>query len=75
MHTHSKVEARVLFITSKKENRLRFEKAYIGRVIIPGTAYNIQSKFEMEGMFAIRVTPMGEMCGYLNKWTKDLLRT
>lgn len=37
----------------------RFEKAFIGRVCIPGTAYNIQNYLEMEGIFAIKVTPLG----------------
>lgn len=48
-----------MYVVSNLENRQRFEKAYIGRVTILGTAYNIQTRFEMEGLFTIRVISMG----------------
>lgn len=35
------------------------EKAFTGKVVIPGSAYNIQTNFEMEGVFAVRITPLG----------------
>ncbi|XP_058763424.1 uncharacterized protein LOC131636852 [Vicia villosa] len=45
--------------SSKAEDRNRLEKAYVGVVSIPGSTYNIQSHFEMEGFFQVKVTPMG----------------
>ncbi|XP_058776191.1 uncharacterized protein LOC131650502 [Vicia villosa] len=44
---------------SKEEIRERLNKAYVGKVIVSGSAYNIQTHFEMEGFFAIKVSPMG----------------
>lgn len=34
-------------------------KAYIGEVVHPGESYNIQRHFKMEGVFSIKVTPLG----------------
>ncbi|XP_058726669.1 uncharacterized protein LOC131598038 [Vicia villosa] len=52
-----------LSFSSKEEDRKRFSKAYMGRVKTPGSAYNIQTHFDMEGMFAVKVSPMGgNMC-------------
>ncbi|XP_058742013.1 uncharacterized protein LOC131614447 [Vicia villosa] len=39
--------------------RRRFEKAYVGKVCVSGSAYNVQTHLEMEGVFAIKVTPLG----------------
>lgn len=44
---------------SGKETKSRMEKAYVGEVIIPGSAYNNQTHFEMEGLFYIKFTPLG----------------
>ncbi|XP_058726543.1 uncharacterized protein LOC131597900 [Vicia villosa] len=44
---------------SKEEDRMRLNKAYVCKVIVPGSAYNIQTHFEMEGFFAIKVSLMG----------------
>ncbi|XP_058747128.1 uncharacterized protein LOC131620126 [Vicia villosa] len=44
---------------SNEEDRTRLSKAYVGEVIFPGSSYNIQTYFEMEGMFSIKVTPLG----------------
>lgn len=56
--TKSKERA-VRRFTTIEENRSRFSKAFVGRIKIPGSAYNIQTQFEMEGFFAIKVTPLG----------------
>lgn len=41
-------------------HRSKMEKAYVGKVCISGSTYNIQTHLKMEGMFAIRVTPLGD---------------
>ncbi|XP_058732902.1 uncharacterized protein LOC131604483 [Vicia villosa] len=48
-----------LIYKSEEEDKKRFQKAFIGRVLMPGSAYNLQSYMEMEGIFAVRVTPLG----------------
>ncbi|XP_058784214.1 uncharacterized protein LOC131658985 [Vicia villosa] len=48
-----------LCFNSKTVVKERLRKAYVGRVLIPGSAFNIQTYIEMEGVFAVRVTPMG----------------
>ncbi|XP_058783878.1 uncharacterized protein LOC131658623 [Vicia villosa] len=48
-----------LCYSSKAKDRNKLEKAYVGFVSIPGSSYNIQSHFEMEGYFQVKVTPMG----------------
>ncbi|XP_058774651.1 uncharacterized protein LOC131648933 [Vicia villosa] len=53
----------VFYFTSQADNRKRLEKAYVGVVTIPGSTYNIRSHFMIEGVFDIKVTPMGgNMC-------------
>ncbi|XP_058775265.1 uncharacterized protein LOC131649523 [Vicia villosa] len=43
--------------------RGRLEKAYVAKVCIPGSAHTIQTHFEMEGVFAVKVSPLGSsMC-------------
>ncbi|XP_058774259.1 uncharacterized protein LOC131648526 [Vicia villosa] len=42
-----------------EHRRTRLSKAFVGRVKVPGSAYNIQTQFEMEGFFTIKATPMG----------------
>lgn len=32
----------------------------MGRVIIPGSTYNMQTKLEMEGYYNVKVTPLGD---------------
>ncbi|XP_058725835.1 uncharacterized protein LOC131597141 [Vicia villosa] len=44
---------------SSEERRGRLAKAYVGNVCIPGSAYNIQTHFEMEGVFGVKVSPLG----------------
>ncbi|CAI8607977.1 unnamed protein product [Vicia faba] len=53
------VERSNLKYSSKEEDNLRLSKAYVDQVIILGSTYNIQTNFEMEGYFAIKVTPLG----------------
>ena len=44
---------------TKEEDRNKLRKAFVGEVIFPDSAYTIQISFELEGYFAIKVTPMG----------------
>ncbi|XP_058775853.1 uncharacterized protein LOC131650141 [Vicia villosa] len=48
-----------LIYSSKDVDKNRLVKAYVGVVSIPGSTYNIQSHFKMEGYFLVKVTPMG----------------
>ncbi|XP_058732931.1 uncharacterized protein LOC131604513 [Vicia villosa] len=48
-----------LSLNSCEERRKRFAKAFVGKVCIPDSAFNIQTHLEMEGVFAIRVSPLG----------------
>lgn len=34
-------------------------KAYVGEVLNPGSTYNLQVQFEVEGIFSIKFTPIG----------------
>lgn len=43
----------------KEEDKERLNKSYIGKFIVLGSAYNIQTQFNMEVFYAIKVTPMG----------------
>lgn len=45
---------------SNAEDRYKLSKAFVGVVLLPGSSYNIQTHFEMEGVFTIKVTSMGE---------------
>lgn len=58
----NKDDSTVLNFCSNQALKSRFEKAYIGRVCILGSAYNIQNYLEMEGIYAIKVTPLGGNC-------------
>lgn len=44
---------------SDAEHRSRMEKAFLGNVCIPGSAYNIQMHLDMEWVFTIKVTLLG----------------
>lgn len=46
----------VLKFCSPVEQRRRMEKAYIVKVVIPGSAYNIQTNFEVEGVFVVKIS-------------------
>lgn len=58
----SKVNIALFDFQTDHSVRQRLEKAYVGRVCLPGSAYSLQNYLEMEGIFAIRVTPMGGNC-------------
>ncbi|XP_058783348.1 uncharacterized protein LOC131658029 [Vicia villosa] len=45
---------------SSVEVRNRLGKAFVGKVLIAGSTFGIQTKLEMEGIFAIKATPLGE---------------
>ncbi|KAK2369434.1 hypothetical protein QL285_082569 [Trifolium repens] len=38
---------------------MRFQKAFVGVVANPGTTYNIQNAFHMQGYFGVKITPLG----------------
>lgn len=38
---------------------MRLQKAFVDKALIPGAAYNIQVHMEMEGIYAIKVSPLG----------------
>lgn len=54
-----KKETLIQRYNAKEEIRLRFNKAFVGRVKTLGSAYNIKMQFQMEGLFVIKVTPLG----------------
>ncbi|XP_058740820.1 uncharacterized protein LOC131613142 [Vicia villosa] len=45
--------------SSKPEDRARWSKACIGEVLFLRESYNIQTHFEIEGFFSIKVIPLG----------------
>ncbi|XP_058746552.1 uncharacterized protein LOC131619480 [Vicia villosa] len=55
----SKVSENMLVLQSSEALRGRLERAFVGKVRIPGSAHIIQTQFEMEGVFAVKVSPMG----------------
>lgn len=55
---------------AKEEDLLRLRKAYVGKVRIPGSTYNIHNHFDMEGLFAIKVFSMGETLAFLKRGRK-----
>lgn len=42
-----------------EEDLVRFDKAYVERVVNPGSTYNMQSSFEVVGFFSVKVTSIG----------------
>ncbi|XP_058758617.1 uncharacterized protein LOC131631862 [Vicia villosa] len=57
--THQHHEADSLCFEAKEEDMIRFKKAFVGVVHQSGMSYNIQNSFDLEGYFAIKVTPLG----------------
>lgn len=49
----------VVFYHSSEKDKARFLKAYVGKVIILWSSYNIHTSFELEGLLTIKVTPLG----------------
>ncbi|XP_058747156.1 uncharacterized protein LOC131620160 [Vicia villosa] len=44
---------------SCEEQKMRLQKAFVGKTILPGAAYNVHVHMEMEGIFAVKVSPLG----------------
>lgn len=42
----------------KDEDVVRFKRAFVGFVVIPGSSSNIQTHFKMERYFSIKVTSL-----------------
>lgn len=59
----------MLCYQSKVEDKKFLPKAYVGRVCVPKVAFNLQTYFDMEGVFGIRVTQMGPIFVYLRNQT------
>src|SRR4051794_4760460 len=52
-----------MVFNSCEERRQRLKKAFVGTSLIPGAAYNVQVHMEMEGIHAIKVSPLrGNLC-------------
>jgi hypothetical protein len=49
----------VLSYEAEKNDMMRFQKAFVGVVANPGTTYNIQNAFHMQGYFGVKITPLG----------------
>lgn len=58
---------------SKVEDRARLQRALVGKVIIQGSSYNMQVALEMEGYYAIKVTPLGESLCLLEETQEGFL--
>lgn len=58
----------------KEEEMERFQKAYAGVVETTGMAYNLQEYFNMEGYFAVKVTPLGDNLCLLEKCDEGELK-
>ncbi|XP_058766204.1 uncharacterized protein LOC131639756 [Vicia villosa] len=52
-------EGKALVFKASEEEKIRLSEAYVGVISNPGSSYNIQTYFEMEGVFSIKVTPVG----------------
>ncbi|XP_058749783.1 uncharacterized protein LOC131622758 [Vicia villosa] len=64
----------VLNFVSKVEDKERLRKAYVGVVLNPGSAYNIQTHFEVEGVFSIKVSPLGSNLCLLEETETGFIR-
>lgn len=53
------VKREVVIYNVLKDDLYRFERAFMGRVKVPGSSYNIQKLFHVEGYFSVKVTPLG----------------
>lgn len=49
----------VRYSTTKEVND-RLRKAFVGKVNIPCSTYEMQTKLEMEGYYNVKVTPLGQ---------------
>lgn len=62
-----------LRVSSKEESILRFKKSFVVRFTLSGSVYNIQTHLEMEGLFVIKVTPMGRNICLLEEFEEGLI--
>lgn len=53
------IEGNLFRFKSNEDRRQRLKKAYVGKALILGAGYNIHMHMEMEGIFAIKVIPLG----------------
>lgn len=53
------VEPIVFQFKSSSDVRDRLKKAYIGEVLFPGETHNLQTHFAIEGVFSIKISPLG----------------
>ncbi|XP_058751484.1 uncharacterized protein LOC131624544 [Vicia villosa] len=71
------VSSNALHFNSSSERRERLAKAYVGRVCILGSSYNIHTHFELEGVYAVKVSPLGSNLCLLEElkegYIKDLI--
>lgn len=45
---------------TEKGDKIIMEKAFVGIVLYPDASYNVQTSFEMEGVFSVKVTSLRE---------------
>ncbi|XP_058725760.1 uncharacterized protein LOC131597063 [Vicia villosa] len=55
----AKAENVVVSFSISEVDIQRYRRAYVGRVVLLGSTYHIQTKLVMEGCFNINVTPLG----------------
>lgn len=56
---HRKIDLSEICYNVDEEKMLKFNKMYVGVVKIPGSSYSIQEWLNVNGVFSIRVTPLG----------------
>ncbi|CAI8603026.1 unnamed protein product [Vicia faba] len=49
------------------EDKARFQKAFVGKVTILGSAYKVQTYLEIEGYFGVKVTHLGANLCFLEE--------
>ncbi|XP_058765713.1 uncharacterized protein LOC131639233 [Vicia villosa] len=63
-----------LSFTSGEELKNKWKKAFIGEVLFPGEAYNIQTHLEIEGFFSIKVHPLGANLCLLEEMEEGIIK-
>ncbi|XP_058783008.1 uncharacterized protein LOC131657654 [Vicia villosa] len=58
----------------KEEDLIRFQKAYVGVMETPGETSNMQERFNKEGYFGVRVTPLGANFCLLEEGEEGILK-
>lgn len=64
----------LLCLDSDKEELSRLRKVFVGVVFNSSKSYNIQSYFEIEGYFSIKVTPLGANLCLMEEVEKGAIR-